>query len=81
VHSCLSERHFWEAFPCFFCVCTDAVVLNLLLTLCNMLLIYLVIVAIVVFPRSKCVAHVICCLYLGLGNLLTYVAFLYHVFG
>jgi hypothetical protein len=56
-------------------------VLNLLLTLCNMLLIYLVIVAIVVFPQRKCVAHVICCLYLGLGNLLTYVAFLYHVFG
>jgi hypothetical protein len=40
-----------------------------------MLLIYLVIVAIVVYPQSKCVAHVLCCLYVGLGNFLTYVAF------
>jgi hypothetical protein len=46
-----------------------------------MLLIYLVIVAIVVYPLRKCVSHVIRCLYVGLDNLLTYIAFLYLCFG
>jgi hypothetical protein len=48
---------------------------KLLFTICNMLLIYLVIVAIVVYPPSKCVAHVICCFFVGLDNLVYFCCF------
>jgi hypothetical protein len=44
------------------------------------LLIYLVIVAIVVYPLSKCVAHVICCFFVGLDNFIDLCCFFISLF-
>jgi hypothetical protein len=64
----------------FICICLNHICVKLLFTICNMLLIYLVIVAIVLYPLSKCVAHVICCFFVGLGNFVDLCCFFISLF-